>query len=226
MKVFFLLDIGGTDEREGDGQGEEGGERTTRGKGPGFTLLLLTREKWIDRPIQSPDIFRSGNPANKSLKENKSADDRGEYFNVRREAKCYSRPTISRSSPLPSFSLLFVLHYRAFLRIAIRTLIRRIKLPSFAVTWIFFLSLFECALISPRMCANFRMREKCDVMKNKFNSSSFPLSLFLSLSHSCGSLYLTYRDFVGIACFIFHVVVFYIHWKKNIKKKRKYSDGY
>lgn len=108
-----------------------------------------------------------------------------------------------------------------FLRIAVRTLIRRIKLPSFAVTWIFFLSLFECALISPRMCANFRMREKCDVMKNKFNSSSFPLSLFLSLSHSCGSLYLTYRDFVGIACFIFHVVVFYIHWKKNIKNKKK-----
>lgn len=31
MKVFFLLDIGGTDEREGDGQGEEG-EREQRGE--------------------------------------------------------------------------------------------------------------------------------------------------------------------------------------------------
>lgn len=29
MKVFFLLDIGETDEREGDGQGEEG-EREQR----------------------------------------------------------------------------------------------------------------------------------------------------------------------------------------------------
>lgn len=67
---------------EEDARGDRGKE------GPGlFTLPLLTREKWIDRPIQSLDIFRSGNPANKSLKENKSADDRGEYFNVRREAK-------------------------------------------------------------------------------------------------------------------------------------------
>lgn len=172
------------DGREGGWwSGRREGERTTRGKGPGFTLLLLTREKWIDRPIQSPDIFRSGNPANKSLKENKSADDRGEYFNVRREAKCYSRPTISRSSPLLSFSLPFVLHSRAFLRIAVRTLIRRIKLPSFAVTWIFFLSLFECALISPRMCANFRMREKnamlwkINLIVRRFLSFSFSFSL-------------------------------------------------
>lgn len=36
MKVFFLLDIGGTDERQGDGQGEEGVRENNEGKGPGL----------------------------------------------------------------------------------------------------------------------------------------------------------------------------------------------